>query len=70
MDSGAHTIVFKLTTAFKLITILAPAGRVAADEEVMTIYGIVGFIRLIAGTSIMGRITKCQIDLQPDLPQA
>ncbi|KAG0198584.1 hypothetical protein BGX28_007973 [Mortierella sp. GBA30] len=27
----------------------APAGRVSADEEVMTIYGIVGFIRLLAG---------------------
>ncbi|CAO3571408.1 unnamed protein product [Mortierella alpina] len=27
----------------------APAGRVLADEEVMTIYGIVGFIRLLAG---------------------
>ncbi|KAF9296040.1 hypothetical protein BGZ74_010509 [Mortierella antarctica] len=31
------------------IRLNAPAGRVAADEEVMTIYGIVGFIRLIAG---------------------
>lgn len=31
------------------IRLNAPAGRVAADEEVMTIYGIIGFIRLIAG---------------------
>ncbi|KAI1317511.1 hypothetical protein EDD11_008318 [Mortierella claussenii] len=27
----------------------APAGRVPADEEVMMIYGILGFIRLLAG---------------------
>ncbi|GJJ73667.1 phosphatidylinositol 4-phosphatase [Entomortierella parvispora] len=27
----------------------APAGRISADEEVMMIYGIVGFIRLLAG---------------------
>ncbi|KAG0305294.1 hypothetical protein BGZ98_004359 [Dissophora globulifera] len=27
----------------------APAGRVPADEEVMTIYGVLGFIRLLAG---------------------
>ncbi|KAF8941493.1 hypothetical protein BGZ58_007860 [Dissophora ornata] len=27
----------------------APAGRVAADEEVMMIFGIIGFIRLLAG---------------------
>ncbi|KAG0249212.1 hypothetical protein BG011_009504 [Mortierella polycephala] len=27
----------------------APAGRISADEEVMTIYGILGFVRLLAG---------------------
>ncbi|KAF9586399.1 hypothetical protein BGW38_005676 [Lunasporangiospora selenospora] len=27
----------------------APAGRISPDEEVMTIYGIMGFIRLLAG---------------------
>lgn len=27
----------------------APAGRIPADEEVMMIYGVVGFIRLLAG---------------------
>lgn len=41
-----------LTKQVFFSTLLGPTNRVTADEEVLTIYGVIGFIRLLAGTSI------------------
>jgi hypothetical protein len=56
LNGNTHRLVVLLhgfiCSDLKLETIStrsAPAGRVPADEEVMTIYGILGFIRLLAG---------------------